>query len=266
MVGAATMSDRFKWLVAGMRRDAVSARYRRQYAEAQQRNDCLSRYQATVDVLQVLSSERVAQAAERDSLTRALVEEHRRRKSALWSTMLVAAYYPMLSCLRHRIVTDYYTRDELDQLVLCAFLETLDTVSLEGSAVRVALRLRRDTARALFWTMDHERSKESLSNDFEELASSVGSSSSIEQERATQLVFGDLYRCVGGELTDEVLGTILATVLGGEATRSYARHIGSGDPGEVERFYERLKRQRSRALLLLRNTLCPNDALFERSA
>jgi hypothetical protein len=259
------MTDRLKELTEHMRRDVLSMRHRRQFADAQQRSARLAQYATPADALTVLKSDTAELADERDPLTHALLLEHRRGASSFWSTMLVVAYYPMLSCLRYRLVSARLTPDDLDQLVLCTFLGTLDELSLPEGPRHIALRLRRSTARTLFRVLRRNDPKEELGEPLESDLWKAIRSDSLELQHETQLVFGDLCRRFRDELEPMALEVIAATVLGGQETQAYIEGIEHGCPHRRRRTYQRLKRKRSRALARMRCALTRDDILFERS-
>ena len=84
----------------------------------------------------------------REALTRAMLEEQRETGKPLWSSALLVAYYPMLSRLRHRLVTTTVTSEELDQVVVAAFLAAVSEVPLDLD--RLPMRLRQRTERQVF--------------------------------------------------------------------------------------------------------------------
>ena len=85
---------------------------------------------------------------ERDGLTRALLSEHRASGEALWASVLLVAYYPMLSRLRHRLVSDAVPRDDPETLVRRLGLMLFDeaTSALDPELVGDVLAVMRELA------------------------------------------------------------------------------------------------------------------------
>ena len=262
------MSNALKALTVRMRRDVLSSRYVGLFAEARQRQETLGRYEATADVLKALSNDRSDAYAERESLTRALLVEHRKHESTLWSALLVVAYYPMLSCLRFRLINERLTSDDLDQLVLLAFLFVLDRIPFERVRDRLALRLRQRTTRRLFKIMPRQSGLEALTecDDADAIDRAPTEPTKDSESLGCRLILMDLRRTVGDEVSDLAIGTIGITILDGEDLKGFVKRVVASDPLEQSRTYQRLKRQRTRALSTLRRLVSPNDELFERSA
>jgi hypothetical protein len=244
-----------------MRKDVLSSRYQGVFAKARARHECLAPYHTTADLLRGLTNERAGHEY-RDCLSRAVLREHRSRTSPVWSELLVVAYYPMLSCLRYRVIREDVPGDDLDQLLLCAFLGTIESLSRLKEPNRIALHLHRDTARALFLVLRRQRSEALDPEELEGLASGATPSRSLEHAQACEFMAGELRRTLARELADTTIEVLAATVLGFETSSSLAERL-YGDGVSQSRAYQRIKRQRTRALDQLRVTLQPSDLLFE---
>ena len=72
----------------------------------------------------------------------------------MWASLLLGAFKPMLVRLRGRLVSDTVPGDELDQLVVTAFLAALTEVPLMD---RLPMRLRQRTERQVFAFLRKER-------------------------------------------------------------------------------------------------------------
>ena len=85
--------------------------------------------------------------------------------------MLLLAYYPMLSRLRHRIYGDSISRCDLDQIVITTFLSVVADFPLAEKPDRIAMHLRQRTQRRVFRTLreDQRRQDVVLLADPEEL-------------------------------------------------------------------------------------------------
>lgn len=262
------MSNALKKLTESLRQDVLSPRHHSRFAEACQRRDDLGQYATTADVLRALSSERKDRYAERERLTRALLDEQRKHPSTLWSTMLIVAYYPMLSRLRFRLVSDRIGSDDLDQLVLMAFIRTIALIPFDKKPDRIAMHLRQYTGKQLFRLMFWESRIDSLANDEETELIDIAVNELVERDdlHEWQMMLGDLRRRVGDDIGDREIDTIAATVIGQEELWSFVTRVVTDDPTEQTRVYQRLKRQRTRALDCMRRLVPRNDELFERSA
>lgn len=262
------MSNPLRALTESLRRDVLSRKHRAFYAEARERAATLGQYESTEKVLGALACERADHYEERERLTRALLAEHRRHTHAIWSELLIVAYYPMLSRLRYRLVSERLTGDDLDQLVLMAFLRAIDDVPFETKADRIALRLRQRTARLLFQQLGREHNGQRLLEELEEhhheRPQSEGDSGADSFEH--RLVLGELCRAASDDLPESALVVLRATVLEQECLHALAKRLCDGNAQEQPRVYQRLKRQRSRALSRLREVVTTAPETFRRSA
>lgn len=121
------------------------------FDDGRTREPALAADPSILAVLAVLADASEATYPERDALTRALLAEQQRAPSKLWSAALLLAYAPMLTRLRRRLLSSAVDRDELDLLVIEAFLEAAQGYPLEHRRPgHTALYLRQDTQRAVF--------------------------------------------------------------------------------------------------------------------
>lgn len=225
--------------------------------KAQKRRAALRDHPTMGSVLAALGEDSEDGYPAREALTRALLEEHRMSGGALWSSALLVAYYPMLSRLRHRLVSPWLPREELDQVVVTAFLAAVNEVPLELD--RMPMRLRQRTERQVFAVLRKEREHHYPTAELDELA--VLGTDSIQQRRLPE-PDEDMFelsllldRAAARGVAPSGLGVVEATVLGRELLRSYVERTGPDDEIERERTYQRLKRQRSRALRRLRGMI-----------
>ena len=117
-------------------------------------------------VLAMLDDEAEGTYAAREALTEAIIREHRASRAAVWASLLLGAFKPMLVRLRGRLVSDTVPGDELDQLVVTAFLAALTDVPLMD---RLPMRLRQRTERQVFAFLRKEREQRHPGIDVEEL-------------------------------------------------------------------------------------------------
>jgi len=190
----------------------------------------------------------------REALTRALVVEHRNSSEALWASMLLVAFCPMLTRLRGRLVSNTVAGYELDQLVVTAFLAAL--AELPERMDRLALRLRQRTQRRVFAFLRKEREQHRLSIRVEKFADV--DPGGVPPRRSSDKLY-DLTLLL--RRADEVgispggLEIVEATVLRRVLLRTYVERLEPDDEVAREHLYQRLKRQRSRALRKLRMLL-----------
>jgi hypothetical protein len=122
------------------------------FARARPTHPALAAYATTDAVLDALSLGSPLPLGERQELVRALIALHRSERHALWSTLLLHAFRPMLLSLRAR---DRGSRDERDGRILLAFLQALARTPVAGQPVFLALQ--RATARGVFQRVRAER-------------------------------------------------------------------------------------------------------------
>ncbi|GAB4214804.1 MAG: hypothetical protein OHK0013_39780 [Sandaracinaceae bacterium] len=255
------MSSALRTVVERLRREALAAP-RRSFDAGRARQPALAPHEDVASVLTALADDREHTYPERDALTRALLAEHRESGDTLWASMLLVAYYPMLSRLRHRLVPGSVPRDELDQVVFTAFLAALGELPVDEHADRIAMRLRQRTERQVFAFLRKEREHQHPSADPDELA--VFGTESIEARRlpTTDEELFDLAllleRAAEQGIPRASLEVVAATVLRRELLRSYVDRVAPDDDLERERMYQRLKRQRTRVLRRLRALLGPS--------
>ncbi len=246
----------FRALIERVRVETL-ARSRRPFDEAKRHQPALAPHATLSALLTTMGDEREATYPEREAITRALMEEHRRTCDGRWASVLVLAYFPMLSRLRHRLVSSSVARDELDQIVLTSFVTSVAEVPLELD--RMPMRLRQRTERQVFGFLRKEWAEYHPGAEPDQLA--IYGTESIVQRRIeeTDELLLDLSllldRAVAQGIPESSLEVIEATVLKRELLREYVTRLVPNDAEEWERTYQRLKRQRSRAMERLRALL-----------
>lgn len=259
------MSTTLRSVIEQLRRHALAAPGR-VFDDGRARQPTLAVHADVVSVLAALSDDREHTYPERDALTRALLAEHQASNESLWATVLLVAYYPMLSRLRHRLVSDAVPRNELDQVVVTAFLAALGELPVHEHADRVAMRLRQRTERQVFAFLRKEREQQHPSTDVDELAMFGTESINARRLETTDEALFDLAllleRAAEEGIPQSGLEVVAATVLRRELLRSYVDRVAPGDDLERERMYQRLKRQRTRVLRRLRTLLVQSPTLL----
>ncbi|MBK8647823.1 MAG: hypothetical protein IPN16_15020 [Gemmatimonadetes bacterium] len=202
-------------------------------------------------MLAMLDDEAEGTYPERERLTKAIIAEHRESGAALWASILLGAFKPMLVRLRNRLVSDTVPCDELDQLVVTAFLAALAELPITESTDRVAMRLRQRTERQVFAFLRKEREHRHPGIDVEELEHLDPDALAPRRARTDEELY-DLalliQRAVQEGISTSGLDVVEATVLRREVLRAYVERLEPVDEVARERLYQRLKRQRSRAM------------------
>lgn len=244
------------------------------------RHAVLGRQATMRALLDVMSDESAERWSEREAITRALVTEHQRDARGIWSSLLLCAFYPLLSRLRHRILGHVFEDDDLDQLVISCFLQVVAEMDLDQAPDRLALRLRQRTERQVFRALrleQHEgQSRAELLLELEDKDKEPTTEDDPVEVEGDAAVVDDaitlLCSVASDHLTAPVIDLVVSTMLRQEGLRTYAARVNdSGEPDE--RFYQRLKRQRTRTMNRLRSLLevtcprgeapwlCPNEMI-----
>jgi hypothetical protein len=241
-----------------LRRDVLSATHRHAFEAGGTRESALASHPDVASLLAMLDDEAEGTYPERERLTKAIIAEHRESGAALWASILLGAFKPMLVRLRNRLVSDTVPCDELDQLVVTAFLGALAELPITESTDRVAMRLRQRTERQVFAFLRKEREHRHPGIDVEELEHLDPDALAPRRARTDEELY-DLalliQRAVQEGISTSGLDVVEATVLRREVLRAYVERLEPVDEVARERLYQRLKRQRSRAMRRLKALL-----------
>ncbi|WP_342379466.1 hypothetical protein NVS55_08340 [Myxococcus stipitatus] len=258
------MKSALRTVIERLRREALVAP-RRVFEAGRMRQAALEAHPDVASVLLALDDDAESTYPAREAITRALIGEHRASSAALWASMLLVAFSPMLVRLRNRLVSDTVPGDELDQLVVTSFLAALTELPLSERTDRVAMRLRQRTERQVFAFLRKERDHRHPSLDVEAVAEAdpeaLAPRRASTDEKLYDLVLL-LQRAVEEGISPSGLDVVEATVLRRELLRSYVERLGPDDDLERERMYQRLKRQRSRALRRLKTLFGASSPLL----
>lgn len=262
------MSHGLRTVVEGLRRAALAVPPRT-FAAAAVRQPLLADHANMTAVLNALDDERAETYPQRDALTRALVAEHQHSNDSVWSAALVVAYFPMLCRLRNRIVCDAIPRDELDQVVLTAFLSAVNDLNDRERSDRIALRLRQRTERQVFAFLRDEREHQ-LPADIGERDQLEAELRELHRESPTNDAAFALSRvfekAAAAGLSDHALESLTGPIAQREQLSQIVARNGPADGVSRNRLYQRLKRRHSRALKRLRDLLGLSPAPPIRSA
>jgi hypothetical protein len=110
------------------------SRHAAAYAAARPNHPALAPYETIAKVLAALVDRSRLTADERDPILIAVVREHQRTQHALWQSILLKAFAPMLLHLRKK--QGRADDDDLDQAVLLSFLEAARSIRTESHVAR----------------------------------------------------------------------------------------------------------------------------------
>lgn len=263
----------FRHLFSGLRAEVRSSKHIACFDEARGRHDALRDHDAIASVLGVLADDGRDHYADKDALTRALIAEQQAHPSAFWAAVLLVAYYPMLSRLRHRIYGHALADDDLDQLVVTSFLGVVSEYPLAADLDRTAMRLRQGTERQVFRVVCAEQDELQLfrSAPPEDLADSDHARWPEARRNGKPLPRNPidtadavtmLVEHAGDLLDGETFDLVTATLICGRRITTYLDGVlPELDAHERRRVYQRIKRRHSRALARIRPALehlrCP---------
>ena len=269
----------FQQMFDGLRRVALSLRHGHRFEDARSRHPALAAHPSMATVLAALERDDRDAYAEKEALTRALIAEHQAHPSSFLASVLLVAYYPMLSRLRHRIYGDALADEDLDQLVVASFLSVVAEYPMADRQERTALRLRQMTEHLVFrWVRQELREQkvvllaepERIDGLLDEAAppdcdpSSPGRQAHLIDEDAVRRLlvarFGDV---VDRRKLDLVLTLVQEEPLNQRVDRLFSDRSAE----ERTRIYERLKRRRKRTIKELKEEIsdfpCPLPARRE---
>lgn len=267
------MKASFRSMFAALRAEVRSSKHSACFADARRRHEAFRDHGGIASVLGVLSDDSHVRYDEKEALTRALIAEQQSRPSSFWAAVLLVAYYPMLSRLRHRIYGDALADDDLDQLVMTSFLAVVADYPLDAGLDRTPMRLRQRTERQVFRVVCAEQDELLLfrsgpPEDIEDEEhvrwpevrpnGKPAPRNPIDTADAVTLLVEHAGRLLDGETFDLVTATLIC----GRRITSYVDGaLPDLDPGERRRVYQRIKRRHSRALARIRPALehlrCP---------
>lgn len=257
-----------------LRVEVRAERNQKRFEEAKKHQLELRDHETVLSVLAVLGDESALRYAEKEALTRGLLREHKRRPHPFWNAVLVVAFYPMLARLRGRIYGDALPGDELDQIVLSAFLEVVRGFPLSQRRDRTCMYLRQMTQREVFKQVRAEqRELEQVRPDDPEDVTrllsdleTLGHASSWPEtkpepkrrrdpkENAALVSF--LVERAGHILDGDKLELVVATLVRGELLTAYVDRVyPTQSSSERRQTYQRIKRRHSRAIARLREVL-----------
>lgn len=255
-----------------LRETVLATKHHLLFQQAQEREPALATHHTVSATVAMLSDEREDTYPEREALLRALVREHQQHPSQLWSSLLLLAFLPMLLRLRGRLTSAALSSEELDQMVLEAFLDEAHALPLDRYHTRCAMHLRQQSQRRVFLQLRRQQrfhDQTELVEDPMELAAFrnhapapddviVGGSSALDDPEALLAL---LVAHLGDRIPRDRLELLAHTMPGGESVRAYAARLHPDLTDEaLERAYQRLKRARLRTQQRVQSLLSPSES------
>jgi hypothetical protein len=188
-------------------------------------------------------------AAERDTLTLALIEQQQRAPHALWQSLLLLAYEPLLRRFLGRLRTG--DDQEPAQVVLFAFLRAIANLPVNDPPARIALYLRTSVAEQVFASLRRDRRAADV-EIFDEEAGHGAGEAFRARERVDQMV--EVVRALDDQRDCAVATDMVFATLGhGETLLEYvARTLPHATRAERARVYARLRDRRAALVAMLR--------------
>ncbi len=258
-------------IIAALKDEVVSERGIRLFETAKAQHPALADHASVASLIRLLGQDDPSTYSVKEAAIRVILAKHRRGKERFWSSLLIVVFGPMLCRLRGRVLADGYDCDDLDQMVLFAFLLSAKKVRLNDGRGRLCMYLRQVTQRRVFtWLKEEQRRAETVAF-IEPVVLSENAPAvwpvpgMIKRTRARRLKHDDdeahalaeLLREKAGEVVaPDKLELVIATAIQGESMRGYVRrHHGDLDQEGIKRAYQRIKKQRNRTVAQLRAVL-----------
>jgi hypothetical protein len=251
------VSDHFRTLAKLLRQEVQGPVYARLYCDARPRHPVLAAYVDLASLLAALAKQSDDDYSERDAITLALLRERAAAHESQWSAVLAVVYLPMLLRLRRQLVCAELPKDDLDQLVLEAFLVAIASYRPDSWRGRTPIRLTHLTRRRVFKSLRRELTDRRWREGQRDLAQAspgqvpAGSASSPPVSFQVDAVLAAL----ADHVSEEGAFLVRETELGSETLYSIVSRMNLESDEERERLYQRLKRVRSRAKKRLRDVI-----------
>ena len=230
----------------------------------------LAAYSEAEDALRALGRSGWDNAEEKELLTRLLLTMCREPGDQLFGNLLVLAYYPMLSNLRRKLRCASMEEDDLDQLVAISFLQVTKTLPLERHPDRLPMYLRQRTKDAVINELKRHQKESSTVFAADEVYGEQPSGDSFPETRSEESPLdllesiAQLERLCHGRMSEKEIRLLTATVVRKERVSDYVKRVERfSNRREYELAYQRVKRQRHRTLMKIRDLLaedpCPRN-------
>lgn len=249
-----------------LKKDLQTPRSRNVFDATKTDLPALANHHTPLSVLAVLGDESARRYPEKEALTRTLVAEYQGGRESLWSSLLLVAYYPVLWRLRSGIRSEAFCACDLDALVTEKFLEVVAEFPLSKIKDRTCMHLRQQTRRMVFRTVKEAEQEHRLIEcmDDDDVLNMEPAAwpepprmgEPLSDPDDLEVLVTLLFKHAGGAVPRRKLDVVVATLVRGERLRTYVerRHPRASDT-ERRRTYERLKRERTRTIGVLRGLL-----------
>ena len=250
------MSDHFRMLTKLLRQNVKGPAYERLYQDARARHAVFGNYPDLQSLLAELAKASGDDYSERDAITLALLRERAAAHTSQWSSVLTVVYLPMLLRLRRQLVCAELPKDDLDQLVLEAFLTAIASYRPTWRG-RTPIRLTHMTRRRVFKVLKKElaqrRWRETQRDMLQRGTAQVPAGSTATPPLSLRL--DAVVAALADHVSEEGAFLIRETELGPETLYSLVAKMTLAPDDDPERAYQRLKRVRSRAKKRLRDAI-----------
>jgi len=256
------MSRTFRQLFDPLRNKVCSTRAQAVYDEGRCRREGLIDLFTVPALLELLGESRMNDYVRKDLATRSLIAEYQRGGDSLWSSLLLVAYFPMLSRLRSRIWGNAMCQDDLDQLVIISFLGVCRSYDLDRYDTYTIVRLRQLTQKRVFKELRLVQGEQHDRRQLEQLARELGGLNPFKESKSppsppeVEGMAEALFDLAVGWLPPHNIDLIIATILRREPLREYVVRVAPDEAKEhPERVYQRYKRRRTRAVKRIKGVL-----------
>ena len=252
----------FKTMFRRLRRSLDRSEAAEAWAKACEAYPELAAFGLFEDVLGLLDQALAAAFPDRERLTWIAVGRDQATGETLWSTLLLVAFYPMLSRMRRAVYDSRDDQAEVDQLVIDAFFEATSAIDVTGECDGCANELRRLTLAGLsarlradrWWWRKTEELTEAVEMNFAEGAGQDDDppNTHLNPDEVTAFTQHAGPRWLRSKEVELLVDPIVESR--SMRSRVYEEHA---DPIDAERAYQRVKKRRSRAMAKLRTLFVP---------
>ncbi len=219
---------------------ANASRHATVYAAARANYPALAPYATIPEVVLALADRSRLTADERDLILIAIVLEHQRTRHALWQSILLKAFAPMLVYLRKR--QGRGDDADLDQLVLLSFLEAARSIRTESHIARC---LRLVTEAKVY----EDRRKARRHEGGEVFADEAHYPSPFGASTHTKIAANEILAILEAEGGPELRDLMFATCALDETVADYVARVHARKPhADRAAITDRLRRKRANAL------------------
>jgi hypothetical protein len=225
-------------------------RHESHYQSVREGEPAFAPYATTTALLESLSTESPLDLEQRQPIVRAAILASQRSRHPLWAAVLLCAFEPMLRNLRARVNPSSpicaSDRDELDQQVVVAFLETIRAARVDGEEP-VFAAVRRRTAYRLFGSVRADREFAEMVS-FDELSPECAPNVHADPGPFVQVLAREVAEIMAKR---EGGADVALSLAGAETLAEQAERLGV--PEIVN--YECLRKRRRRAIKQVRDEL-----------